>query len=107
MSERIDRFSLVVGVGVLVLGGFATAGTLGNVLNKGSLLAGLALGVAALAIAASTLGASRVRRSPESLSVQTEHKSPEDGSGRPTTVAAEPSDDQPGDEVSRYGPSDV
>ena len=105
MTERIDRFSLVVGVGVLVLGGFATAGTLGNVLNKGSLLAGLALGVAALAIAASTLGASRVRRSPESLSVPHDRQIPQDGPD--AAVAAEPSDDQPGDEVSRYGPSDV
>lgn len=93
MTERIDRFSLVVGIGVLVLGGFATADTLGNVLNKGSLLTGLALGAAALAVAASTLGTSRLRRSADTLSVQSERQNP--------------GGDRSGDEASRHGAPDV
>ena len=79
MTDRFDRFSLLVGVVVLVLAGFATNGTLGEVVNKGSLLTGLALGVAALAVVASTLRFPRDRPSVDGERARFERQNPDPG----------------------------
>lgn len=100
MTDRFDRFSLLVGVVVLVLAAFATNGTLGEVINKGSLLTGLALGVAALAVAASTLHFPRVRRSVDSESARFERQNPD------TSPDAAPFGPPAGDDADERQPGD-